>query len=672
MRTLLSSLLLLAALPPGPLPGQAPDLSRQPLDSALQYNCDITERDRNNAAAWFGVGQAQRSLALGNFPVRPARCHTEGTSYLTDAGIAFTRSLDADPNYPEASDALAEVVERNPLWGSSAIARNAFRRAASRGGKESARVLLLRIRMEREGGQRDSTLSLISRYLAAGGDSGVALFERARERFFRGERDAALDDYWGATARTESLATYFLIRKNLSLVALPGELNEFDETMSVDRPEWIRRFWTRREVEAGVRRGDRLVEHYRRYEVSRRSFRPNGLGIYTDSLTVAQKMSQALLRQAVSIGSDGASDTTSFETDKLWGEQSLLIGSQLDANEFGARGLIYMRHGEPDDIAGMFWAYKRDGRDLLVRVDGQGYPGTACNLSMKFCKYEVAGRRIPPEIARRWAAEWDSTFGELTTSDDYIRRFKRTLHPAARIYSFPRNDKSPARVLFTLATPGSELNPEVRDSGVLYRLQVHLTLAPVTGELRLDRDTMRTIRAAAPLKGRAALQLTEDMELDPGFYQTRLTISNPEGTSGVSLAMDSVDIGDGTLGLSLSDLVLGKESSGLTWWSGKTKVFLNPTGTISRTEPLRLYYQLAGLITETSYTSEIELFRSVGQSRRLALRLAFRDNAEESMAETERLIGLDQLQPGPYTIQVTIRGEGGTVISRRGVLVVTD
>ena len=194
MRTFFSTLLLLPILSPGLLPGQAPDLSRQPLDSALQHNCDITERDRDNAAAWFGVGQAQQSLALSNFPVRPARCHTEGTSYLTDAGIALIHSLDADPNYPEASDALAEVVERNPLWGSGVMARNGFRRAASRGGKESFRVLLLRTRLEREGGDRDSALTLIDRYLRAGGDSGVAFFERARERFFRGERQAGLGD----------------------------------------------------------------------------------------------------------------------------------------------------------------------------------------------------------------------------------------------------------------------------------------------------------------------------------------------------------------------------------------------------------------------------------------------------------------------------------------------
>lgn len=670
MRTTLRTLLLVALLGPSQLHGQAPDLTRQPFDSALQANCNITERDRDNAAAWFEVGAAQRGLALGNFPVRPARCHTEGTSYLTGAGMAFINALDADPNYPEASDALAEVVERNPLWGSGGMARNAFRRAASRGGQESPRVLLLRIRLEREGGERDSALALIARYLEAGGDSGVALFERARERFYRGERDAALDDYWAATARTESIGTYFLIRKNLALVALPGEMNEFDETMSVDRPEWIRRFWTRRDVEAGARSGDRLVEHYRRYEISRRSFRPVGLGVYTDSLTVAQKMSQALLRQATAIS--GAADSTSFETDSLFGEQSLLIGSHLDANEFGARGLMYMRHGEPDDMAGNFWVYRRDGRDMLVRIDGEGYFGSACNLSARYCRYEMAGRRIPPEIARRWAAEWDTTFAELVTSDDYIRRFKRTLHPNARIYAFPRNEKSPARVLVTIALPGSELTAEPQDSGSLYRVQLHLTLAPVTGEVRVDRDTIRTIRAAAPLKGRAALQLSEEMEVDPDFYQSRLTISNLEGTSGVSLAMDSVDIEDGTLGLSVSDLVLGKESSGFSWWSGTTKVFLNPTGTISRSEPLRLYYQVAGLITETAYSTEVELFRSVGQSRRLALRLSFKDNAEVSMVETERLIGLDRLQPGPYTIKVTIRGEGGTLVTRQGVLVITQ
>ena len=78
------------------------------------------------------------------------------------------------------------------------------------------------------------------------------------------------------------------------------------------------------------------------------------------------------------------------------------------------------------------------------------------------------------------------------------------------------------------------------------------------------------------------------------------------------------------------------------------------------------------MISGTGYTTEIALFRSVGESKRPALRLSFTDKAEDSMAEAERLIGLDRLQPGPYTIQVTIRGEGGTLVSRRGVLVITE
>jgi hypothetical protein len=623
MRTIVRSLLLLAALPPGQAAGQAQDLSRESLDSALNYFCQITARDRNNAAAWFGVGSTQRALADGQFAVRPAECHTEGASYLTDAGIGFIRALDVDPNYPAASDALADVVERNPTWGAAAMARNGFRRAASRRGGQSARVLLLRARLEREGGERDSTPVLIDRYLAAGGDSGVGLFERAREHFYRGESRAALEDYWAGVARSESLPAHLMLRRNLALVALPGEIAEFDMTMSIDRLAWVGRFWTRRDVEAGLGPGGRLIEHYRRYEVSRNAFRPVGLGLYADTTTIAQRTSRAMFVHPDSAAGGGSAggDPDERTVDRLYGYGSLLLGADLNASEFDVRGQAYIRHGEPDDFAGDFWLYRRDGQTLIVRVNDPRF-GSACNLSPKYCAYE--GRRVPPEVQRRWDREW----AELTS------------------------------------TPTTE--------GVAYQLKIALMVMPPTGEFRADIDTTRTFVSPQTLRDNQYVQATELLELEPGPYTGRLTLTSVDGKSGVVLADDSLDLGDATQQLSLSDLVLGKESSGFSWWSGKTRVYLNPLGTISRKEPLRLYYLVGGLVEGTAYSSEVQLFRSVGKSRKVALRLTYSDNAEASVAETERIIGLDRLDPGPYTIEVTVRGAGGLQETREGVLVITD
>lgn len=672
MRTIVRSLLLLAALPPGLVAAQAQHLSREPLDSALNYFCQITARDRNNAVAWFGVGSTQRALADGKFAVRPAECHTEGASYLTDAAIGFIRTLDVDPNYPAASDALADMVERNPVWGAGAMARNGFRRAASRRGGESARVLLLRARLEREGGERDSTLVLIDRYLAAGGDSGVALFERARERFYRGESRAALEDYWAAVARSQSLPAHLMLRRNLALVALPGEIAEFDMTMSIDRPAWVGRFWTRRDVEAGLGPGGRLIEHYRRYEVSRNAFRPVGLGLYADTTTIAQRTSRAMFVHPDSAAGGGGSagdDSGEPTIDHLYGYGSLLLGGDLNASEFDVRGQAYIRHGEPDDLAGDFWLYRRDGQTLIVRVNDSRF-GSACNLSPKYCAYE--GRRVPPEVQRRWNREWAGAAAQLASTDEYIQQFKRVLHPAVRLYGFPRTEQTRARLLVTLAVPAGELTSTPTNEGVAYHLKIAVMVMPPTGEYRAGIDTTRTFVSPQTLRDNQYVQATELLELDPGPYTGRLTLTSVDGKAGVVLADDSLDLGDGTQQLSLSDLVLGKESSGFSWWSGKTKVYFNPLGTISRKEPLRLYYLVGGLVEGTAYSSEVQLFRSVGKSRKVALRLTYSDNAEGSFAETERIIGLDRLEPGPYTIEVTIRGVGGLQETREGVLVITD
>ena len=650
---------------------------REPLDAALASFCAAQRARPDWWLPWFGTGMAQLALARGSFPVRPAGCHNEGTSYFQDAGLAFAHALEVAPRAREAAEALGDAVEADPRWGLGDVARSALRRFAASGAQQSPNVLLLRARLEREGGGRDSVLPLLRTYLSSGGDSGVGLLEAARERFFQGDRLAAEAEYWEGVRQARSERATAMLRVQLGLIARPGELEEYDTLPAAARPGWVHAFWTRRDIEAGVPPGERLTEHFRRYEVARRGFRPVGLGMGGTTVSAAYRMSQSLLNapgQAAADSNGGTSRGGSGRSDEsvvasaLWGEESLLLGPESESDGLDVRGQVYMRHGPPDDMAGPLWVYRTTGREYMIRVN-RPYPGTPCNLAAKYCRYEMAGRRPPPEVQRKWESEWRAMLADLKQFDGQMRRFKRILPVAARLYAFPRTETFDGGLVIAFAVPADKLEHVTTDGGVAYQIHLRLIVGPASGAFRIDHDTVRTFVVPAPLAAGEYLQGVEPIPFPPGRYQARLMLTGADSTNGVLLAADSLNLGDGTAELVLSDLIFSRETSTLAWNRGAEKILLDPLGSIRRTESLHLYYEVAGLTSGVSYRSTVELLREAGGRLRAELTLGFSDRSDSSVARVRRRFGLERLKPGNYIVQVTVVSDGRRVIRRSPVTI---
>jgi GWxTD domain-containing protein len=186
-------------------------------------------------------------------------------------------------------------------------------------------------RLEREFGEPSAALRAFEGLLLqAGRARGTALLEVARTRFLLG-RDNGAPLYYEGAAFDDS-ATVRAYRDDLTSIATDRELQSFDRTSGPTRVEMLRRFWGRRDAAELRKPNERLREHYRRLYYARRTFplflpgRPDGQ----------------------------------------------IASADLPVDD---RGLVYIRHGEPDDRVQLStlgvepnesWRYARDEGDMVV------------------------------------------------------------------------------------------------------------------------------------------------------------------------------------------------------------------------------------------------------------------------------------------------------------------
>src|ERR1051326_5586128 len=288
---------------------------------------------------WYGLGLAE--LAIGessSIAIENIR-QMLGKDYLSKAARAFARAAEADPAFASAVVDLATPALTQRSHPRLEVALNAVRLAAAGPAGRHPDVQLVRGRVEREAGEGDSAIAAFTTYLAIGGDSGVGLLELARSYYFAHKPGQGWVAYFAGAHAATSAAALTLYRLDLSWIADSTELAAFDGLPNPDaRQQWLERFWARRDA-AGARGvgggvparrhprlerfwarrdaaeardvGERLAEHYRRWFYARHNFRLVSRHRHYD-MTEVYRAAQT---------------------------------------EFDDRGVIYLRHGEPDKRA---------------------------------------------------------------------------------------------------------------------------------------------------------------------------------------------------------------------------------------------------------------------------------------------------------------------------------
>ncbi len=619
------------------------------------------------AYAWYGLGLAE--LALGEHDLLFVESLREifGTDALSKAANAFARAAELDPSFSEAVVDLANTALEHGREARLRVALQALRQASVTPAGNRAALLLARGRVERSLGEGDSALVAFRRLLQVGGDSGVGLLELSRALFYVNRDEEAEATYYRAADMLHSPDAVDLLRADLEWIASEEEIAAFDASAPEGRKAWLANFWGRRDLLEVRRPGERLAEHYRRYFYALRHY----------------KLGSRHRRYDV---------TNPFRTEQ---------------RAFDDRGLIYLRHGEPDRRAiynapdvepNESWLYRRNTNDLifhftardevsdyklvesLLNVFGletalalqtQGFaaaPFAAGLVESREILHPVYGKMLTGGRSQQISAiSEERGFGghalkRGTTSDSYPLRFKAELDGIVQPLMIADQNRAP-RVVLAFAVPGRALSASTVGSTVAYPLELRIAANRVgRNDLAAFLDTTRVFATRRELTRNEHLSGVVEVALDPGVYDFRVLLAQPGSDVGQVVAFDSLRVPAFDADeLRVSDLVVGLEGRGLVWVAESDSVSVNALTTFPVGSALSLYYQVHGLAHGTPYRAKVEIkkeggsiFQKIFGGGRTPVSLTLEQVSEGLATRVRQSIDLSALKPGRYRLVLTI------------------
>ncbi|MEP6572099.1 MAG: GWxTD domain-containing protein [Gemmatimonadota bacterium] len=628
---------------------------RTPIDRAADAFARVADQRPDWPYPWFGLGAAKLSLWDGGYIALPRSHQPPGADYLYTAFQAFNRASNLDHTFAAPAMGLAEVARRDRGSPHFTLIAGQLRQAAE--SSSNTLLLLALARASRASGEIDQSLEALDRYLANGGDSAVAGFERARTLYAgRRPRDAEAAYYEGAEhlERPESVGLY---RSDIVWIATPEELAGFDSLRHAEYREWLHRFWQKRDVADAREPGDRLAEHARRYTYALRNYRrPNFVRTY--------------------------------------GREFPYRNPQDSLDD---RGVIYLRHGEPNrsittlDSDGAFfcrnitWKYGNDGDGMLFNFRTGAF---------KFCQF--ADYKLIPSVTDMYGGsfgdrggidpiyqqlalfpnsrkvlqqerDWGARSIEIgTTTDSYKYRFERPMPAIVSVYAVGQLASDEAGVLLVYGASGTGLAPtrEQGDSVQRYRLGIRVVVSTLSDSVVLRTDTAQQLRTARKLGKNGSLVGYFHLPLLPGDYAVRLVLRDSANQSGTVLENGKVTVPDfSSPALVLSDLILGRDSTSLRWTRGGQAVALNPLGGFPRAVPMDIYYEAGGMTSGTRYRTQVAISDEGDGRNRIAV--GFEEDATARIQQMRRTLRLDTLRPGRYVLSVTLQAANGGPAVRR-------
>lgn len=606
-----------------------------------------------------------------------------GRDGASRARESFRRALVFDPTHAGAAVGLARLALASHDAGELKAAERALEVAAVVP-TAPAEVWLWRARVAGALGERTSA-EYARRYREAGGDAALGLLGEARALFSAGKDSAGAALYLAGldSLDAEAAAAYF---EDLGPLVREAEAADWDEARDpAARRAWLRRFWSRRAVEAGVAVGERVAEHYHR-------------------LFVATERYRRTSRRNASVADVRA------------------IGHGLRDHGVDDRGVMYILHGRPDTVVSTVaadvlpnesWLYRLPGRELVlhfvalrragefVLVDDplKAYEGSlAPECTAMGCFGPDAAitlledrERLDPRYAllankvrllQAGTAGIDDDLGQArlqlsaemlraaTTAlagDTYAPDLGRPLPFYYDTYGF-RAPGGGTDLVVALAVPGEELRPEAAEAGVVYPLELDVLVLDTLTGASYRADTLRNIHSAAPLVEEENLRAIVELDaLRGGSYVHRVMLRARGSEPAGALYGGPLEVRDFTGDtLMVSDVVLA-EAEGTGWSRGGTELGLVPPRQFRRGETVALFYELYNVPAGATYRTVIraEPLRGVGLWGKLKrlfggeaapLALSFDAVATAGTAGTEqvlRRLDAGSLPPGAYRLTVT-------------------
>lgn len=628
---------------------------------------------------WYGAGLAEEKI--GDSKVSPLAGFKAmlGEDALTKAADAMKEALARQPDFAPALEALSRLAVSQRVNVRLEAALEAHRRAAGSEAAGTPGVLLARGRVERLIGSPDSALIAFRAYLAAGGVAPLGLLEEAKTLFVL-DSLSGQEPYYRGAAYDDTL-TVRLYRDDITPIATELELWGYDTTASAVRAEYLHAFWRERDQFDLRGEGERLREHYQRLHQARRRYR----------VAAAKRR---------------------YDLDERY---------QSGSREFDDRGVILIRHGEPDDsatflfrdaCANVTWLYERpEGRmmfhfvarrdvsdfhlvESLMDIAGAGGMYNMPNLE---CGYPprsdlaLSREHLDPAYLRLATAS-PNTYTMLqqeerkrgqrdliigTTTDRYPLRFGDSLDVRAEgaTVGFDERGRPLLEVAFALrgATAESVESPE----GHVYPVRLRLAAKDRSGRVVAYVDTTRAYRASARVTADGFLVGRLTVPVDTGLVEWRLAVDQG-GERGFVFPVARSSAVAQAPGLALSDLALGAPGLSAEWpGSGGELVRLNPLGAWRSGTDMDLYAEVYG--TESGAPLAVELtlsrlgggkFLGIFGGKKRSLTLSSTEPSRGATSPIRKTVTLTDLEPGEYRLRLRVRDASGRTTERERTILV--
>jgi len=707
---------------------------RRYFDDAIQQFDDVTFRARDWPYPWFGLAVAKVSLHRQDALVKSSRHQPDGVSYFEGFTRAITEVFARDTTFGPAIDLLRRTMAGQGERRQPAALLVPLRRVAggADGAPEDALILARDFRRREMG---DSALVMLDRYRLRGGDPGVAQLESAHTLATMGSPEAAAQAYLGGLERI-SPAARAAYRQDLAWIADTAELAGFDRAPDDSLAGWVAEFWRWRDVKELRGSGERLREHLRRwafvdghYRVVSPEHRTQFAHAWATPAGPCNRgdyyLADDILGDSVVHPADGRRRERLYD-DRAYvymrhGEPARRIGgisppgmsgypaplaradTSLFSNQSGPIEAALLEERLDHARANESWLYWFGGERRIFHFEGSNFLGLGAPTTLAVeplpdpvwleqravldpAYFDLANgldrpsavpffacRRLVQQVAAR--ARRDVGVGLRT--DSYTLLFRNQIQPVVQAYALGRPDLGTGRILVVFALPGGQLVPEAgepgRPSGVLYPVETRISATDSLQRIAREVDSTRQFLTPDTLRSGSHLTGYAELPVPPGLYSVGIALFQPSPDVGGSLLRDGLDLRLPRGGLYLSDLVLGREGSGLSWVYRGERVPLNPLGAFPRDHPAEVFYELSGLTPGRSYVTSMELTPVKGGSERETVRLRFSAIAERDELTVRRTLGLSTLKRGQYQLTVEVTEEGSSrKVRRQQYLTIVD
>lgn len=563
-----------------------------------------------------------------------------------------------------------------------------LRAVASRHAALPVSVVLAWFGLELEVGTTSGAARALDWVPADSISSAVRHHLRTRLAYAAGDSAAAREAYRLGTEAIASPADVAWYFGDLNWFASDAERAEWQALPITPKAHatWLTNFWDRQDLDDGRLPGSRLAAQFERWRYALREFRWDLDGSVAEGLPVPRGA-------AVDLGlGDSGFPRDEFTARMMYDNRYAPVDRVLDD-----RGRLVMRHGLPTErlrtpgITSMtqetlVWS-RADGQVMVSfsRPEAPGIGVTVMRLGMIARNYPVgdlmtlcqrqaqlctlaglapAGQRYRAEAIRQQFSAAREVAERTEGNPELYRKGMAGIFQAYGIAG--------GGVLVVMALPADALRGLKGSEGQLMAEWRAVIGDVASGRIVATLDTVRRWRTEASGGKGSYLTAYAVVPAPPGEYVVTMVAGDTAHRIGAGGRIASVVVNprDGSV-LRLSDPILGRSGSGVTWQHAGRAVSLNPTNAWSREDEAPLFYELDGLVVGRNYAVEVEIWEGDGKAKTPRTRVTFPLVTSAPSLQGEQIISFKQLKAGDYRLVLRARDlvSGATVERSRSVAV---